>query len=83
MTVVEAVVQVMKDQSAPMSPAEVYSQIEQARLYTFRAKDAASVVRAQMRRHTSDCPAGVAAPVVYLERVGQDLYALLPQPRQR
>jgi hypothetical protein len=83
MTVIEAVIQVMRERGTPMSPAEVYAGIEQAKLYVFRAKDPSNVVRTQMRRHSADCPAGAAARVAYLERVSRDVYALLPQPQQR
>lgn len=83
MTIMDAVLQVMRRTARPMRPYEVFAEIEEGRLYDFRARDPAGVVRTQMRRHSLECPAQSAATVLYLKSAGKDSYELLPAPVKR
>lgn len=51
MTIVEAIVEVMKDDFNGMTDKEVYNAIIAKRLYTFGALDPVSAVRAKLRSH--------------------------------
>lgn len=83
MTVIEAVLQVMRAAGRPMSPREVLSEIQRSNLYAFRAREPASIVQAAMRRHSIDCPPAIASSVASLKLIAKDSYALLPTPMQR
>lgn len=83
MTIMDAVVQVMRRTARPMRPHEVFAEIEQGKLYEFRTRDPAGVVRTQMRRHSLECPPQSAATVLYLKTAGKDTYELLPTPIKR
>jgi restriction system protein len=50
-TVAQAIVQVLKKSSQPMSAREIYDAILAEGLYEFKAKDAYGVVRNQLSRH--------------------------------
>lgn len=45
---------VLRASGRPMTAAEIYEAICKNRLYEFKAKDAASVLRSQLRRHTKN-----------------------------
>ncbi|GAA5509124.1 HTH domain-containing protein [Novipirellula caenicola] len=45
---------VLKASGKPMSAAEIYEVISEKGLYEFKAKNAASVLRSQLRRHTKN-----------------------------
>jgi hypothetical protein len=77
MTIIEAVVHVMKSAGKPMSPAEVAMEIQRANLYPFKTKDTLGVVRAQMRRHSEGYDRPTAAVTARLKKVGKDLYTIL------
>ncbi len=83
MTIIEAVLEVMRRAGRPISPHDVLEEIERGKLYDFRARDPAGIVRAQMRRHSVECPAGSASAVLYLKLSGNDSYELLPVPIKR
>jgi len=77
MTIIEAVIHVMKAASKPMTPAAVASEIQRINLYPFKTKDPLGVVRAQMRRHTQGYDRPVASPTPCLKKVGKDSYVIL------
>lgn len=77
MTIIEAVIQVMKGASKPMTPAAVASEIQRFNLYPFKTKDPLGVVRAQMRRHTQGYDRPVASAKPCLQKIGKDLYVIL------
>ena len=77
MTIIEAVIQVMKTVNKPMSPAAVALEIQRINLYPFKTKDPLGVVRAQMRRHTQGYDRPVASPIPCLKKVGKDSYIFL------
>jgi len=51
-TIIEAVLEVLKTENKPLSAEEVYNLICKRNLYSFGAKDPLSVVRAEIRRHS-------------------------------
>lgn len=77
MTIIEAVMQVMKIAGKPMTPAAVASEIQRIKLYPFKTKDPLGVVRTQMRRHTQGYDRPVASANPCLKKVGKDLYVIL------
>ena len=83
MTVIQAILKVMRDANRPMSPRDVFAGIAARNLYVFRAKDPASIVRTTMRRHSVDCPDSSASSIAYLRLQGRDTYTLLPEPEKR
>ena len=83
MTIIEAVLEVMRRVGRPMLPREVFMEIERGKLYEFRARDPAGIVRSQMRRHSLECAANNASAVLYLKLAEKDRYELLPAPVKR
>lgn len=45
---------VLKASAKPMTAAEIYAVIAEKELYEFKAKNAESVLRSQLRRHTKN-----------------------------
>jgi hypothetical protein len=83
MTIIEAVLQVMQESGAPMTPNQVFEAIRRKNLYAFGAQSPVGVVRSNMRRHSDACPPGVAASMQYLEAHAKEAYSLLPEPLRR
>jgi hypothetical protein len=83
MTIIEAVLQVMRETEAPMAPSQVLEAIEERHLYAFRAKHPLGIVRAQMRRNSDAAPPPIASPTIHLKMITRDSYSLLPAPRKR
>lgn len=79
MTVIEAVLTVLRDQAAPMSGAEVLAEIEKRKLYSFKTKDALNVVRAQLRRHSEGYDRPDASAEKLVRQVSRDAFVLLPK----
>ena len=79
-TVIEAVLQVMRESGTPMSPKQVLQAVQSRALYTFTARSPLGIARATMRRHCSACPSSFAATTLYLQAESKDMYSLLPVP---
>jgi hypothetical protein len=77
MTIIEAVIQVMRSIDEPMSPASVVSEIQRLNLYPFKTKDPLGVVRAQMRRHTEGYDRPMASAKPCLRGVGKGLFVVM------
>lgn len=65
--------------SRPMSAREIYEHIVGQGLYEFKAKDPASIVRGQLRRHCVGVKGG--AQMRYFKMTGDGLFALLESPQ--
>ena len=78
MTIIEAVLQVMRESGVPMSPTQVLNAINEKHLYAFRALHPLGIVRAQMRRNSDAAPSAVASPTMHLKMITRDSYSLLP-----
>ena len=76
MTIVDAIKAVLKSSSSSLSIDELYAEIVKQNLYEFRALDAKSVVRSQVRRHVIGLDFPSASPVKYFRLIGGDKYAL-------
>lgn len=83
MTIIEAVLQVMRESGAPMTPTQVFDAIRSKNLYAFGAQSPIGVVRSNMRRHSDACPPGIAAAIQYLKANSKESYSLLPSPISR
>lgn len=83
MTVIEAVLQVMRESGAPMSPIQVLQAIQSKNLYTFGARSPLGIVRSNMRRHSGVGPPALAASRLYLKAHSKEAYSLLPATIQR
>lgn len=51
MTIIEAIVNVLRESSNPLSPKDIYDLIINRQYYTFGAKDPLGVVRGEIRKH--------------------------------
>ena len=77
MTVIEAVLTVLRNQTAPMSAAEVLAEIEKRELYAFKTKDALNVVRAQLRRHSEGYDRPDASAEKLVRQISRDAFVPL------
>lgn len=80
MTIIEAVLTVMRSADRPLTSSEVLADITTKRLYEFGAKDPLSLVRAQMRRHCVGYERKVGASIRYFEKIDRDHFRLLDHP---
>lgn len=76
MTITEAIKQVLAKKS-PLTAAEIHRAIVEASLFEFKSKAAASIVRAQLRRHCEGVNAANASSKKEFCLVGADKYALI------
>lgn len=51
MTIIEAIVSVLKERGKPLSPKDIYNLILDGNYYSFGAKDPLAVVRGEIRKH--------------------------------
>lgn len=65
---------VLRQADKPMSAREIYDQIRAQGLYEFKAKDPASIVRSQLRRHCTDVKG--SADVKYFQMTDEGLFEL-------
>jgi restriction system protein len=78
MTITEAIKQVLK-QKSPQTAAEIHQAIVKASLFEFKSKAAASIVRAQLRRHCEGVNTANASAKKEFRLVGSDRYALISE----
>ena len=76
MTITEAIKQVLAKKS-PLTAAEIHRAIVEASLFEFKSKAAASIVRAQLRRHCEGVNAANASQKKEFRLVDADRYALV------
>lgn len=72
MTIVEAIKQVLSENTASMTSKEIYDQIIKLGLYSFGAQDPVSVVNAQIRRRCAGLDFPTAYPIKFFEIAGHD-----------
>lgn len=53
-TVNEAIIEVLKQASAPLDSKEIYKRIEEKKLYNFKSENPENIVRNQLRRHSEN-----------------------------
>lgn len=76
MTITEAIKQVLALKS-PLTAVEIHRAIIEASLCEFKSEAAASIVRAQLRRHCEGVNAPNASSRKEFRLVGADRYALI------
>lgn len=81
MTIVEAILAVMRDARRPMTAAEVHDALVKKELYVFKAKQPTQIVHQQIRRHCIGVQNKTSSRTKYFSRAGQDQFAALPQPQ--
>lgn len=70
MTIVESIVEVLKDNKTGLTSLEIYKEIINRKLYSFGAKDPVSVVNAQIRRRCEGLDFPTAFPIKLFEIIG-------------
>jgi len=80
-TIAQAISQVLRENKDPMSPRGISDAIVfAAKLYTFKAQDPLSIVKAQLRRHCEGLNFPSARDVKYFAMASDGRYRLLPKP---
>lgn len=72
MTIIEAIKEVLKDESEGLSSADIYQRIIDKKLYEFGAKNPIGVVNGEIRRHCAGLDFPTAHPVKYFSIAGKD-----------
>ena len=73
----DAIIQVMRATNRQMTPNEILQGIERMKLFTFNAKNPASIVSTQLRRHTVGSSTKIATKVKLFERSADGKYFLV------
>lgn len=76
-TVTDAIAQVLKASSKPMSAREIYDSIVAGKLYEFKSKDPFGIVRSQISRHCIENAKDGAAPRKLFRKVEKDLFEIV------
>lgn len=79
-TIPQVISDVLSEASRPMTSRDIYELIAQKRLYDFKAKDPASVVRKQLRRHCVQMKSSLGAGAKYFRMTDDGLFELLESP---
>jgi len=53
-TINEAIIEVLKKEGKPLLPKEIFTKINDNRLYHFKAQSPENIVRNQLRRHSEN-----------------------------
>ena len=88
MTIVEAIIRVLKDEGPPLSHLMIYKLINERYYYDFGAKDPKSVVRGKIRKHCQGVEFATASPKKYFVEVRRSSHKRKPiyamwEPRSR
>jgi hypothetical protein len=83
MTIVEAVLAVMRSADKPMSASEVAEAMIARGLYAFKASQPAQIVLQQIRRHCVGVDNRQSSKAKLFARSGDTKYVALPSPNQR
>lgn len=80
MTIIEAILEVMREAGAPMGPQDAYRRILEKNLYRFKAQNPQSVVTGQIRRHCVGLEFPTAEQTKYFMLETDGRFAPLPSP---
>lgn len=80
MTIIEAILNVMRDAGRPLTPTEAYSLILDKNLYTFNAQNPQGVVTGQIRRHCKGLEFPSADNKKYFQLESDGRFSPLPKP---
>ena len=72
MTIIEAIKEVLKNETSGLSSAEIYQQIINRNLYQFGAKNPIAVVNGEIRKRCVGLDFPTAYPVKHFVIVGKD-----------
>lgn len=75
-TIMDAVVQVLPRDGLPRSSTEIHRLIVEKSLFTFRAQDPVSMVRAALRKHLA-AHGGAGQPDARVRHVERDRYVIV------
>ena len=75
-TIIDAIVQVLPRDELPRSSAEIHRLIVDKALFTFRAQDPVSMVRAALRKHLA-AHGGAGQPSARVRHVERDRYVIV------
>jgi restriction system protein len=81
MTIVEAILAVMRGANAPMSATEVHDAIVKNQLYAFKAKQPVQIVQQQIRRHCVGVQKKTSSHTKYFAQAANGQFTALPQAR--
>lgn len=71
-TICDAIKEVLKDEKQGLTYLEIYSRIEERKLYEFGAKSPQAVVHGEIRRHCEDLEFPSASPVKFFKIIRAD-----------
>ena len=80
MTIIQAIIKVMREAGCPLTPGEAYERIVERGLYEFRAQNPKGVVAAQIRRHCKGLEFPTAETKKYFELQPDGKFAALSKP---
>ena len=75
-TIREAIIDVLQAEGRAMSAREIFETIQSKKLYDFKAKDPANIVRGQLRRHSVGSKSKVAPESRCFEATDGGLFKL-------
>lgn len=81
MTIVEAILAVMKGANVPMSASEVHDAIVKKQLYAFKAKQPVQIVQQQLRRHSIGIQKKTSSSTKYFAQNANGQFTALAQAR--
>ncbi len=76
----QIIADVLRLHGRPMTVQEIYAEIERKQLYSFKAKSALQIVRAQLRRHCQSFNLSSAPAQKYFTLTDDGKFDLLAQP---
>ncbi len=77
MTIIEAAITVLSNNKEPLSAESIYQEICRQELFIFRAKKPIAVLRAELKRHSSDYSGKNPPPKLKLKQHYDKTYSLL------
>lgn len=80
MTIIQAILDVMRDAGHSLTPKDAYRRIIEKGLYEFKAQSPVSVVTGQIRRHCDGLEFPSAEPTKYFRLESDGRFAALPEP---
>jgi restriction system protein len=80
MTIVEAILAVLREAKRPLSAADIHDVIVKKELYAFKAKQPRSVVLQQIRRHCVGIQNKTSSSTKYFAREDGDQFTALSSP---
>jgi hypothetical protein len=77
MTIVQAIIEVLKSENKPLKSNEIYQKIIDKKLYDFKAISPINIVRGQIRRHEMNSKMVNASSVKYFRELSDGSFELI------